>query len=74
MSQIVRIAKSLNKYTNVVLFPQKVENANEMLRTIGLPKLDMKADKLKGTKVIERAKANQSSKKLVRSKRRKAVA
>ena len=36
---VVRIDKSLNKYSNVVLFPDKVEKANEMLRTIGLPKL-----------------------------------
>jgi hypothetical protein len=36
---IVRIDKSLNKYDDVVLFPEKVEKANEMLRTIGLPKI-----------------------------------
>jgi hypothetical protein len=35
---IVRIDKSLDKYRNVVLFPDKLEKANEMLRTIGLPK------------------------------------
>jgi len=35
---IVRIDKSLNKYKGVVLFPEKVEKANEMLRTVGLPK------------------------------------
>ena len=39
---IVRIDKSLNKYDNVVLFPDKVEKANEMLRTIGLPKFPLK--------------------------------
>ena len=39
---VVRIDKSLNKYSNVVLFPDKVEKANEMLRTIGLPKLATK--------------------------------
>ena len=39
---VVRIDKSLNKYSNVVLFPDKVEKANEMLRTIGLPKLETK--------------------------------
>ncbi|MCX6351793.1 MAG: hypothetical protein NTX03_08015 [Bacteroidetes bacterium] len=39
---IVRIDKSLNKYNDVVLFPDKVEKANEMLRTIGLPKLTTK--------------------------------
>ena len=35
---IVRIDKSLDKYRNVVLFPDKLEKANEMLRTVGLPK------------------------------------
>jgi hypothetical protein len=35
---IVRIDKSLDKYKNVVLFPDKLEKANEMLRTVGLPK------------------------------------
>lgn len=39
---IVRIDKSLNKYNDVVQFPDKVEKANEMLRTIGLPKLRSK--------------------------------
>ena len=28
---VVRVDKSLNKYTNVVLFPEKVEKANEQL-------------------------------------------
>ena len=36
---IVRIDKALNEYSNKVLFPEKVEKANEMLRKIGLPKL-----------------------------------
>lgn len=36
---IVRIDKSLNKYDDMVLFPDKVAKANEMLKTIGLPKL-----------------------------------
>lgn len=35
---IVKIDKSLNKYKGVVLFPEKLEKANEMLRTVGLPK------------------------------------
>jgi hypothetical protein len=35
---IVRIDKSLDKYKNVVLFPDKLEKANEILRTVGLPK------------------------------------
>ena len=42
---IVRIDKSLNKYNDVVLSPDKVEKANEMLRTIGLPKLRSKKRK-----------------------------
>ena len=37
--RIVKIDKSLNKYDDIVLFPEKVEKANEMLRTIGLPKI-----------------------------------
>ncbi|MEX1003354.1 MAG: hypothetical protein WDZ35_14640 [Crocinitomicaceae bacterium] len=36
---IVKVDKSLNKYSNKVLFPKKVEKANDMLRTTGLPKL-----------------------------------
>ncbi len=36
---IVRIDKSLNKYNNIVLFPEKLEKANKMLRKIGLPKV-----------------------------------
>ena len=35
---IVRIDESLNKYDNKILFPDKLEKANEMLRNIGLPK------------------------------------
>ena len=35
---IVKIDKSLNKYDNIVLFPDKLETANEMLRKVGLPK------------------------------------
>ena len=35
---IVRIDKSLNEYDEMILFPDKLEKANEMLRTIGLPK------------------------------------
>ena len=35
---IVRIDKSLNEYDDKILFPDKLEKANEMLRTIGLPK------------------------------------
>ncbi len=35
---IVKIDKSLSKLDNKVLFPQKLEKANEMLKKIGLPK------------------------------------
>ena len=35
---IVIIDKSLNKYNDVILFPEKLAKANEMLRKIGLPK------------------------------------
>jgi hypothetical protein len=35
---IVRIDKSLNKYDEIILFPDKLEKANEMLKNIGLPK------------------------------------
>ena len=35
---IVRIDQSLNKYDDKILFPDKLEKANEMLRKIGLPK------------------------------------
>jgi hypothetical protein len=35
---IVKIDRSLNKYDEIVLFPDKLEKANEMLRKVGLPK------------------------------------
>ncbi len=35
---IVKIDKSLNKYDEIVLFPEKLDKANEILRKIGLPK------------------------------------
>jgi len=35
---IVTIDKSLDKYKEMNLFPEKLEKANEMLRTVGLPK------------------------------------
>jgi len=35
---IVRVDKSLNKYDSKILFPNKLEKANEMLRRIGIPK------------------------------------
>jgi hypothetical protein len=34
----VRIDKSLNQYEDKVLFPDKLEKANEMLKNVGLPK------------------------------------
>jgi len=33
----VRIDGSLDKYNNIILFPEKLAKANEMLRTVGLP-------------------------------------
>lgn len=36
---IVLIDKSLDFFNDKVLFPKKVEKANEMLREIGLPKM-----------------------------------
>ena len=35
---IVRVDNSLNKYDDKILFPDKLEKTNEMLRKIGLPK------------------------------------
>ena len=35
---IVRVDESLNKYDDKILFPDKLEKANEMLKKIGLPK------------------------------------
>ena len=35
---IVRVDKSLNKYDSKILFPDKLEKANEMLRKTGIPK------------------------------------
>ena len=35
---IVRIDSSLDKYDDKILFPDKLEKANEMLRKIGIPK------------------------------------
>jgi hypothetical protein len=39
---IVRINNSLKKYKSMPIFQEKVDNANEMLRTVGLPKLATK--------------------------------
>lgn len=35
---VVRVDESLDKYDNIILFPEKLAQANEMLRTIGLPR------------------------------------
>jgi hypothetical protein len=39
---IVRINNDLKKYKAMPIFQEKVDKANEMLRTIGLPKISMK--------------------------------
>ncbi len=39
---IIRIDNSLEKYKKMPLFQDKVDKANEMLRTVGLPKLATK--------------------------------
>lgn len=36
---VVRIDKSLNKYSNIVLFPDKVEKAKQAFEKLGLPDL-----------------------------------
>jgi hypothetical protein len=40
---VVRIDKSLNKYSNVVLFPEKVEKAKKAFEKLGLPDLKKKS-------------------------------
>ena len=35
---IVKIDETLNKYDDIVVFPEKLEKTNEMLRKVGLPK------------------------------------
>ena len=35
---IVKIDESLNKYDDIVLFPDKFKKANDMLKKVGLPK------------------------------------
>ena len=37
---VVRIDKSLNKYSNLVLFPDKVEKAKKAIEKMGLPDFD----------------------------------
>jgi hypothetical protein len=39
---IVRIDNTLEKYKNAPLFQEKVDKANEMLRTVGLPRFSTK--------------------------------
>lgn len=39
---IVTIDKSLNQLDGKILFPEKLEKANKMLKEIGLPKLKNK--------------------------------
>ena len=34
---VVRVDKSLNKYDDIILFPDKLEKANETFRRIGIP-------------------------------------
>ena len=38
----VRIDPSLDKFDNVVLFPEKLEKANEQIKKSGFPKLPVK--------------------------------
>jgi len=46
---IVRIDNSLEKLINLPLFKDKVDKANEILRTVGLPKLQPKKHKVRST-------------------------
>ncbi|HEY5326837.1 MAG TPA: hypothetical protein VIJ27_07540 [Mucilaginibacter sp.] len=36
---VVRVDKSLNKYSGVVLFPEKVEKARQAFEKLGVPEL-----------------------------------
>ena len=40
---IVKIDKSLGEYKDKVLFKEKVDKANEMLKSVGLPKITQKS-------------------------------
>lgn len=40
---VVLLDKSLDFFNDKVLFPRKLEKANEMLKKVGLPKVDKKA-------------------------------
>ena len=37
---IIKIDKSLEKYKTMPIFQDKVDNANDVLRKVGLPKLN----------------------------------
>lgn len=37
---IIKIDNSLKSFSKKILFPEKVEKANQMLREIGLPKIE----------------------------------
>ena len=39
---IIRIDNSLEKYKTIAIFQEKVDKANEMLKTVGLPKTTIK--------------------------------
>ena len=39
---IIKIDNSLEKYVKMPIFQDKVDKANEMLRTVGLPKFTLK--------------------------------
>lgn len=39
---IVKIDKKLEKYSGKILFPEKLKQANETLKKVGLPKLQGK--------------------------------
>jgi hypothetical protein len=41
---VVRIDKSLNQYSNVVLFPEKVEKAKQAIKKFGVPDLKKLSD------------------------------
>ncbi|MDR3296779.1 MAG: hypothetical protein LBS94_00905 [Prevotellaceae bacterium] len=39
---VIEIDERLNAYENMVLFPEKVRQANDMLKNIGLPPMMMR--------------------------------
>ena len=48
---IVRIDKALEKYKDVSLFQVKVDKANEVLRTVGLPKKKARENRVLKTQI-----------------------